>query len=146
MSKSKAIGTASETAAKRFLQANGFPDCDRQPLRGNRDQGDLIVCRSPLVIAEVKGGQMAEKASHTVIAEWLEQTETEAVHAGADLAVLIVRRHRRPVAQWDAWMPAGDWAWLLGFERHSSWFGTLDKAPLRGSLADWARMVKAVTA
>jgi hypothetical protein len=137
MSKSKAIGTAAETAATRYLQANGFPACDRQPLRGNRDQGDLIVCRTPRVIAEVKGGQMAETASAAVIAEWLEQTETEAVHAGADLGVLIVRRFRRPVGLWDAYMPSADWALLLTGEslltRDAPW-------PLRSSLADWARM------
>ena len=133
----KDIGTAAETAAKRFLQANGFPECDRQPLRGNRDQGDLVVCRDPLVIAEVKGGQMAEKASAAVIAEWLEQTETEAVHAGADLAVLIVRRHRRPVGLWDTYMRANDWALLLTGD---SILPTDAPWPLRASLGDWSRM------
>ena len=138
----KDIGTAAETAAKRFLQEAGFADCDRQPLRGSRDTGDLIVCREPLIIAEVKGGQQAERASAQMIGTWLEQAETEAVHAGADLAVLIVRRFRRPVALWDAWMPLSDWVWLADKGRFAS--GAMRATPLRGSLGDWAALAKGV--
>ena len=32
-------GTRMETTAKRYLQASGWPQADRQPLRGDRDQG-----------------------------------------------------------------------------------------------------------
>lgn len=131
----KDIGTAAESAARNWLQSNGWPECDRQPLRGNRDQGDLVVCRSPLIIAEVKAGAMAEKASDALIREWIKQTETEAVHAGAELGVLIVRRFRRPVAQWDAWLRANDWALLLTGD---SILPTDAPWPLRASLADWA--------
>ena len=35
--------------------------------------GDLIVCRSPRIIAECKAGQTAESASAAVIDEWLRQ-------------------------------------------------------------------------
>ena len=136
MARPKDIGTSAETAAKRWLQANGWPDCDRQPLRGNRDQGDLIVCRAPVIVAECKAGAMAESASNNLIRDWLEQTETEAVHAGADLAVLVVRRFRRPVAAWDAWMRANDWALLLTGD---SILPTDAPWPLRASLADWSR-------
>ena len=113
------IGTAGETAARRWLQSDGWPDADRQPLRGTRDCGDLIVCRSPRIIAECKAGNAAETASSGLIGQWLAQTETERVNAGAVLAVLIVRRHRRPVGLWDA-----PWS-------------------LRASLQDWSAMAKA---
>lgn len=51
-----------------------------------------------------------------------------------------MRKTDTPVALWDAWLPAGDWAWLLGYERHQSRAG--DTVPLRGSLEDFARMVR----
>ena len=38
MSRSKAIGTSAETAVACWLQVNGWPECERQPLRGSRDQ------------------------------------------------------------------------------------------------------------
>ena len=45
-------GTRMETTAKRYLQASGWPQADRQPPRGDRGQGALGVCRTPLVVAE----------------------------------------------------------------------------------------------
>ena len=132
---SKAKGTARETAAARWLQANGWPECERQPLRGNRDQGDLIVCRGPKIIGEVK--YRSGLAGPAMVAEWMRQTEDEAVHAGADLGVLIVAVKGKPVAQWDAIMPASDWALLLTGD---SILPTDAPWPLRASLADWSRM------
>lgn len=132
---SKAKGTARETAAKRWLQEHGWPTCRRQPLAGNRDEGDLVVCEAPKIVAEVKFRSVT--VSPAVIAEWLRQTETEAVHAGADLGVLIVAIKNRGPAEWDAWMPANDWALLLTGDSilpsDAPW-------PLRASLADWSRM------
>lgn len=131
---SKQRGTLIESRVRAYLQANGWPEADRQPLRGNRDQGDLIVCRAPVIIAECKArkGTISERD----IAVWLEQTETEAVHAGADLAVLIVARHGIKVAEYDAIMRANDWALLLTGD---SILPTDAPWPLRASLADWSQ-------
>lgn len=137
MNRPRDIGTAAETATKRYLQAHGFPEADRQPLRGGRDQGDLIVCRAPKIIAEVKAGAVADNASDQLIRQWLDQTDTEAVHAGADLGVLVVRRRHRPTGLWDAWMRANDWALLLTGD---SILPTDAPWPLRASLGDWAVM------
>ena len=83
------------------------PDCERRALAGNRDTGDLTVCRRPLIVAEVKAGHAADKASPKVIADWLEQTDTEAVHAGAVLGVLIVaRKYRNPATGTPGCAPA----------------------------------------
>ena len=135
----KDIGTDAERTAQRWLTQVGWPDCERIALHGAQDQGDLIVCRSPRIIAEVKGGKTAEKAGPGMLADWWEQTETEAVNAGADLAVLIVRRFNRHVEAWDAWMPAHDWALLTTGE------SVLPLKPpvlLRGSLASWSRLAR----
>ena len=135
---SKDKGTRRETAAKRYLQGAGWPQADRAPLRGNRDHGDLVVCRTPLIIAEVKF--RSHTFSDAQVARWLEETEREAVHAGADLSVLIVRRFRRPVELWDAVMAANDWLLILSGDEvlptDAPW-------PLRASLADWSRMALA---
>ena len=135
------IGTAAETAAKRWLVDDGWPDADRQPLRGVRDCGDLIVCRSPRIVAECKGGVAADTASAGLIADWLAETETERVNAGAVLAVLIVRRHRRPVGLWAAHMPAA--GWLTLFDGSTDAAGWDSPWSLRASLADWSEMAKA---
>lgn len=137
----KAIGTAAESAARDWLIGDGWLTCRRQPLAGARDEGDLAVCDMPdrRIIAEVKGGSSAESASDTLIREWLAQTDTECVHAGADLGVLIVRRHRRPVALWDAWMIAADWALLLTGD---SILSTDAPWPLRASLRDWSALAQ----
>ena len=135
---SKDAGTRRETTAKRFLQASGWPDCDRQPLRGDRDHGDLIVCRDPHIIAEVK--YRSETFSDAQVGRWLEETEREAVNAGADLAVLIVARKGVRVEYWDAVMAANDWMLLLSGDEvlptDAPW-------ALRASLADWSRMALA---
>lgn len=132
---SKAKGTRAESKARDWLQANGWPECERQPLRGNRDQGDLIVCRGPKIIAEVK--YRAMPVGPRTLADWLEQTETEAVHAGADLGVLIVAVKGKPPALWDAYMPAADWALLTTGDS----IPTRDAPePLRATLAGWSRM------
>ena len=119
----KDIGTAGESAARRFLVDDGWPDCERRALTGNRDTGDLTVCRRPLVIAD-----------------WIEQTDTEAVHAGAVLGVLIVARKYRNPRDWDAYMRAADWALLLTGDEvlwpDAPW-------PMRVSVEHWSQMAKA---
>lgn len=138
--KPRDIGTSAETAAKRWLVDDGWPDCERRALTGNRDTGDLTVCRRPLIIAEVKAGHAADKASPKVIADWLEQTDTEAVHAGADLGVLIVARKYRNPRDWDAYMRACDWVLLLTGDEvlwpDAPW-------PMRVSVEHWSQMAKA---
>ena len=132
---SKAKGTRKESTARAFLKVSGFPECERQPLHGNRDHGDLIVCQAPKIIAEVKSRKGT--ISGRDIDLWWKQTETEAVHAGADLGVLIVARHGVSVAAWDAIMPASDWALLLTGD---SILPTDAPRLLRASLADWSLM------
>lgn len=138
MNPSKDKGTRRETAAARWLAAHGWPECERQPLRGNRDQGDLIVSRAPRIIAEVKTRKGTISTGQ--ITEWLQETETEAVHAGADLAVLVVARHGVRVPSWDAYMPAADWLLVLAgvavLPSDGPW-------PMRVTLSDWSEIVRA---
>jgi len=134
VSASKDRGTRSETLAVRYLREHGFPQADRQPLRGNRDSGDLVVCRKPLIVAEVKSRKRLP--SRRQVRGWWGETETGTVRAGGDLGVLIVHQSGVSVADWQAVMPAADWAYVLTSDP-----GTLLlDAPwlLACSLADWA--------
>ena len=136
----RAVGTAAESAVVAWLKTDGWPDADRIPLSGHRDRGDVVVCRSPLIVLECKAGATAEAASDNLIRDWLRQTETERANAGAVIAALVVRRFRRPVAAWDVWMPAASWLHLLD----GTGVDSVDAPwPLRASLADWSDMTKA---
>jgi len=135
---SKDKGTRKETPAKRYLQGAGWPQADRAPLRGNRDQGDLVVSRTPLIIGEVKYRDRA--FSDAQVGRWLEETEREAVHAGAELGVLIVARKGVRVEYWDAVMAANDWMLMLSGDQvlptDAPW-------PMRTSLEHWSRIALA---
>jgi hypothetical protein len=121
------------------LRANGFPDARRQPLYGAKDQGDIIVCEQPRILIECKAGAAASNASMGQIRAWLEQTETEAVNAAADLGVLVQYRRGRSVGDWPVWMAACDWIALLTGDEltpvDAPW-------PMATSLADWAVMAR----
>ena len=91
---SKKKGTHAEVAAMKWLRDNGFPWCDRQPLRGNRDSGDLQLCID--VIAEVKSVAAGANGQppRGLLATWLQQTDVETENAGAEFGILIVKRAR----------------------------------------------------
>jgi hypothetical protein len=102
----KAIGTAGETAVVRYARANGFPLADRRPLKGNLDEGDILLC--PGVVLEVKAGKAAQNASLGQVRAWLDETEIERLNGDADVALLVkARRGYGParVAEWEVWGP-----------------------------------------
>lgn len=96
MSASRARGTAAETVVVRYLQ-NWWPAAERRALSGNKDKGD--VAGIPGVVIEVKAAQRLE------LAAWRRETWQEMENAGAKHCVLVVKRPRKPVWQWDAYVP-----------------------------------------
>lgn len=107
--KPKRIGTAAETAVVRFARVNGFGGADRQPLRGNADEGDIGLC--PGVIVEVKAHRAAGtgQPGPKLLSSWMEQTERERLNADADYAPLIVKRSGTTnVGLWWAYLPMVD--------------------------------------
>lgn len=92
MNRPKRIGTALESAVVRHARDHGFPGADRQPLRGTRDEGDVTL--APGVIVEAKSHKTAGtgQPGPKVLATWMDETELERVNAGADYALLIVKR------------------------------------------------------
>lgn len=133
----KQIGTAAESAARNWLIGDGWTECHRVAQTGRYDTGDLLICDKPLrAIAEVKGGATAEAASAALIENWLDETDTERRHAAAAIGVLIVRRYRRNVAQWDAWIRMRDLVWL-----ECGKYGWSD-IPVRVSLENFSALLR----
>jgi hypothetical protein len=114
MNPSKAKGTAAETLAVRWFRAHGFPMSDRQPLRGNRDTGDLDLC--PGLVVEVKAHKLPTgHPTSGQIATWMAQSQLERVNAGASYCPLVVKRPgTTDVGRWFAFITFADLAILTG--------------------------------
>jgi hypothetical protein len=107
VSKSRAKGTAAESAVVRYLNDNGFPYADRAPLRGNADKGDITGI--PGFVCEVKNCARME------LAGWVDELDVEMRNAGVTLgAVVHKRRGKGDPGQWFATMPLEVLARLLG--------------------------------
>ena len=135
-SRPRDIGTKAETAVVRAAQRLGFPHAERRALRGRSDVGDILLC--PGVVIEVKGGDMARRASDALVAKWLVETERERVNAGAEHAFLVVQRAGvgpRNAHQWHAYWTADAWARLLGHEAPVALAGATIRTSLESSLA-----------
>lgn len=83
MSKSKAKGTAAETAVVSFLASNGFPYAERRALNGAVDLGDITGI--PGIVLEVKN------CKEYTFGAWMRETEVERANAKADYGVLVVK-------------------------------------------------------
>lgn len=71
MSRSKARGTAWESAIVAYLRANGFPHAERRALNGAADRGDIAGVVGTVIEAKSHasyGGKLAG---------WLQEAETE---------------------------------------------------------------------
>lgn len=101
--RSKSIGTAAESAVTKFAKANGFPFAERRTLHGSADCGDVKLDSRGRVIVEVKAGKAAEYASDSRVVAWLEETERERVHAGADRAFLVLKRAGKGTQSVGSW-------------------------------------------
>lgn len=114
---SKAKGTRGESAVARWFRENGFPHADRQPLRGNRDAGDIDLCPGAVVV-EVKSVKSGAKGAPPPgdLATWMAQAAAERDNAGAAYCPLIVKRAgTTDVGRWFAYLPLLDvWALLTG--------------------------------
>lgn len=114
MNPSKAKGTAAETLTVRWFRDNGFPMADRQPLRGNRDAGDLDL--APGVVVEVKAHKLPTgHPTSGQVATWMAQSQLERTNAGAAYCPLVVKRPgTTDVGRWFAFVTFADLAMLTG--------------------------------
>lgn len=137
----KQIGTAAETAVVRAARTRGFPHADRLTLTGNKDRGDIGLC--PGVILEIKGGEKARAASDLDIERWLDETNREAFHAGADVAFLVTQRRGVGAPNAHRWWAWWRLSWLEHLRGHETNTDDLDgSAPVRMLLDDALTLIR----
>jgi hypothetical protein len=86
--RSKAAGTAWESAIVKYLEAAGWVYAERRALRGNHDRGDIAGI--PGLVIEAKNAKTIE------LAGWLDEANLEATNDHADLGVVWFKRRNRP--------------------------------------------------
>ncbi|MFF9714796.1 hypothetical protein ACF1DW_04260 [Streptomyces sp. NPDC014603] len=106
MSRSKAKGTAAETAVVRFLQAAGFAQAERRTLNGVQDRGDIAGI--PGVVIEVKNHARDQ------LPAWVAEAELERDNDRASLGVVWhKRRGTTDPGRWFVTMSGDQFAALL---------------------------------
>jgi hypothetical protein len=106
VSRSKAKGTAAETAVVQYLQAAGFAQTERRALNGNLDRGDIAGI--PGVVIEVKNCARQE------LPAWVAEAELERDNDNATLGVVWhKRRGKGSPRDWFVTMSGAQFAALL---------------------------------
>ncbi len=80
MSRSKAKGTAWESAIVRYLTEHGFPHAERRALTGSQDRGDIAGL--PGIVVEAKN------RATTSLGVWMDEALVEQANDGADYAAV----------------------------------------------------------
>jgi len=89
MNRSKAKGTAWESAVVEYLRSNGQPYAERRALNGALDKGD---------ITGVPGCMIECKAEKVIdLAGYLDEVKVQTKNAGVPLGFAVVKRRNRPV-------------------------------------------------
>lgn len=134
MNRSKAKGTAVESAVVKEFIANGI-HATRPALRGAGDVGDVHVAYGRAVI-ECKGGEAAHRASWNLLAAWWQETESEAFRVGeCDIAVLVVKRKGSGKARdWRAFVRIDEYLWVT--KAMEVYAPRVVEMPLGGLIAD----------
>jgi hypothetical protein len=106
--RSKARGTAFETAVVDFLRAHGHPLVERRALRGVRDCGDLVGLIGWTV--ELKNCARME------LAEWMKQAQREAINDGGYRHAVIHKQRGKNIRDAYVTVPLWLFAELLADE------------------------------
>ncbi len=105
--KSKTIGTSrGETPFVNWARENGFPLAERHALKGNKDEGDVVLDPLGKLIVEVKAGAVAERSEPAWLADAMSQLEMEMLNYGAEAGLLVTKRKGygdKRVGDWWAW-------------------------------------------
>jgi hypothetical protein len=84
MSRSRAKGTAWESAIVHHLRTHGAPHAERRALNGAKDRGDIAGL--PSVVIEAKSAAKVE------LAQWLDEAEQERANDQAAVGVVWFKR------------------------------------------------------
>lgn len=90
-----------------------YPDADRQPKRGAKDIGDILLPGEKRLVIECKSRGKSTKPVLN-LPEWHREAQVEAEHKGVPVGVVVFKRYgnARPAQQWAA-LPLGDLFYLL---------------------------------
>lgn len=100
MSRSKAKGTAAESALAAAQRRLGFPYAERSALQGKFDKGDTTG--HPGLVFECKDAKVWQAAA------WLRETEAERINAGADYGILVIKAPRIGYQNAERWLTVMD--------------------------------------
>ena len=84
VNRSKAKGTAAETAVVHYLREQGFTRVERRTLSGSADKGDIAGIDGTVI--EVKA------AKELKLGPWVEEANIEAANAGVHTGVVWIKR------------------------------------------------------
>jgi hypothetical protein len=84
VNRSKAKGTAWETALVEYLKVSGFPYAERRALCGTSDRGD--VAGIPGVVLEAKAEKVID------LAGYMNEVAAEKRNAGAQVGAAVIKR------------------------------------------------------
>ena len=112
MNRSKAKGTAAESAVRDYLLSRGITAV-RSSLHGKADRGDVHAFPTLVgyrLVVEVKAGEQTANPSRGQVREWQKETDLEAARVpDCDAAVLVLkRRGSAKPADWDCYVRNGD--------------------------------------
>lgn len=131
MSKSKAKGTAAETAVVNALQRLGWPHAERRALQGAVDKGD--IAGMPGVCFEVKDTKTWQ------VAGWLQETLDERVNAKAAHGILVIKLPRVGHANAEKWLTVMD-----DDQARILWVEAMPKLPQSTLVPLYVRTIKAL--
>jgi hypothetical protein len=101
VNRSKAKGTAAETAVVGYLQRRGWIHAERRALAGVLDKGDVAGVAG--VVLEVKSCKALD------LAGWLKEAQVEQTNAGATVGAVVAKKRGTT--------DPGDWYAVLTFRQ-----------------------------
>jgi hypothetical protein len=104
-SKPKRAGAAYEAAVRDYLQAHGFPQCERPALWGRRDRGDLLGVDGFVV--------QVRNTNRIDLAGAVDDAKVQAGNNGSGWPVAIVKRKGRGVGGSYVVMELETWAEMV---------------------------------
>lgn len=94
-------GTKFESACRDFIQTWGFPHCERAPLWGGHDRGDLLGIPGFVI--------QCRNTARLDLAGAIDDAKTQAANNGSGRPVAIIRRRGTSVAGAYVVMELCDW-------------------------------------
>ena len=106
VNRSKAKGTAAESAIATYLVGQGWPHVERRTLNGSADRGD---------ITGIPGVMIEAKSVKTItLGAFVDEAAKEKANDKADVGVVwLKRRGKGSPADWYVVMTGAEFVWLL---------------------------------